>query len=84
MCGVSDAVYLAPLKLADHSLPWVEHANHLGHELCNMDYDAEIKRVQFIDSSVRIRETFHFARPEQFLQAVRTYSGTRHGIHVSN
>ena len=66
MCGYMNAVYPAPLQLGDHDLPWVEHATHLGHELhqlCNMEYDANIKRAQFIEASVQIGETFRFARP---------------------
>ena len=82
MCGHMDPVYPSPLKLGDHDLPWVEHATHLGHELhqlCNMEYDASVKRAQFIESSVQIQETFAFAQPTEILQAVQTYAGHWYG-----
>ena len=72
-----DPVYPLPLKLGDHDLPWVVHATHLGHELhqmCNMEYDISVKRAQFIDSSVKIQETFSFARPDEVMKAVETYA----------
>ena len=33
MCGHMNPEYPAPLRLGENELPWVEHANHLGHEL---------------------------------------------------
>ena len=82
MCGHLNAVYPSPLQLGDHVLPWVEHATHLGHELhqlCNMEYDANIKRAQFIETAVQISETFGFARPPEVLHAVQTYAGHWYG-----
>ena len=81
-CGEMGVVYPNPVKLGDHALPWVEHATHLGHELhqlCNMEYDAGIKRAQFIRTAVEISETFGFARPQEILQAVQTYTGHWYG-----
>ena len=78
MCGYMDPAYPAPLKLCGRDLPWVVHATHLGHELhqlCNMEFDANMKRGQFIDNSVKIQETFSFANPPELLQAVQTYAG---------
>ena len=43
-------------------------------QLCNMEYDANIKRAQFIEASVQIGETFGFARPAEILQAIQTYA----------
>ena len=60
MCGYMDPDYPAPLKLCGRDLPWVVHATHLGHELhqlCTMEFDANMKRGQFIDNSVKIQET---------------------------
>jgi hypothetical protein len=77
-----DPVYPVPLKLGDRDLPWVVHATHLGHELhqmCNMEYDAHVKRAQFIEASVQIQETFGFAKPGEILQAVQTYAGHWYG-----
>ena len=81
-CGQLNPEYPAPLQLGNHLLPWVEHANHLGHELhqlCTMEYDANVKRAQFINDSVRIRESFQFAFPAQILQAVRIYASHWYG-----
>ena len=75
-------IYPKPVSLGDHVLPWVEHAMHLGHELhqlCNMEYDAGIKRAQFIQTAVEINETFGFARPQEILQAVQVYAGHWYG-----
>ena len=102
MCGYMDPVYPLPLQLCGQTLPWVQHGTHLGHELhqmCNMDMDISMKRAEFIETSVQIRETFGFARPEEILRAVQVYgmaqcSGTclvtrldncvAHGPHVLN
>jgi hypothetical protein len=55
MCGkVNNVVYLIPLQLYGVILLWVTHATRLGHELhqdCTMEYDAKIKRGDFIRSS---------------------------------
>ena len=82
LCGQLNADYPAPLQLGNNALPWVEHANHLGHklhQLCSMEYDANIKRARFIDDSVRIRETFGFAFPTQILQAISVYASHWYG-----
>ena len=55
MCGNLETLYPSPLKLCGQELPWVQHATHLGHELhqtCSMEFDANIKRAQFIENSV--------------------------------
>ena len=44
-----------------------------------MEYDASVKRAQFIESSVQIQETFAFAQPTEILQAVQTYAGHWYG-----
>ena len=72
-----------PLKLGDHEFPWVVHANHLGHELhqmCNMDFDVNIKRAQFIDTAVQIQNTFSFAQPSEVLVTVQVYAGHWYGF----
>ena len=81
-CGHMEPVYPVPLKLGDHELPWVVHANHLGHELhqmCNMEFDVNIKRAQFIDTAVQIQNTFSFAQPSEVLVAVQVYAGHWYG-----
>ena len=56
------------LQLCGRALPWVARAEHLGHALSEdgtMRRDAVEKRAQFIDCSVKIRESFSFAHPEE-------------------
>ena len=48
-------------------LPWVQHADHLGHVLHedgSMRHDALQKRGKFIDSSSKVMKTFEFAYPD--------------------
>ena len=81
-CGHMDTEYPSPLQLCGRDLPWVQHATHLGHELhqlCNMEFDANVKRAQFIDESVKIQETFGFAQPNEILEAIQTYAGHWYG-----
>ena len=71
-----------PLVLCGHDLPWVENAVHLGHELHEsglMDYDTVIKRAQFINKSVEIRNMFHWAAPADVLRALKTYCSSFYG-----
>ena len=82
MCGHLDTEYPRPLQLCGQDLPWVQHATHLGHELhqtCSMEFDANMKRAQFIENSVQIRETFNFANPEEIVSAVHVYVGHWYG-----
>ena len=82
MCGHQDPVYPLPVQLCGQDLPWVQHALHLGHELhqlCTMEYDANIKRAQFIESAMDIQETFKFARPQEIIKAVDVYAGHWYG-----
>ena len=72
-----DPEYPAPVQLCGLDLPWVQHATHLGHELhqmCDMEFDANTKRAQFIQSSVRIQEAFRFAHPKEILHAIQIYA----------
>ena len=72
----------APLILGGRELPWVATASHLGHELHesgNMEHDAKVKRAEFIDKSVEIRETFKFASPVEVLQALKIYCSSFYG-----
>ena len=72
----------APLILGGRELPWVATASHLGHELHesgNMEHDAKVKRAEFIDKSVEVRETFQFASPVEILQALKVYCSSFYG-----
>ena len=76
-----------PLMLCGQALPWVARAEHLGHALSEdgtMRRDAVEKRAQFIDSSVKIRETFHFAHPNEQLQAIEKYCTSVYGSNLYN
>ena len=82
MCGYQDPVYPLPIQLCGQDLPWVQHAVHLGHELHQlgtMEYDAGIKRAQFIETAMDIQETFKFGRPQEILRAVHVYGGHWYG-----
>ena len=60
-----------PLHLRGEQLPWVTTVEHLGHTLqqdCTIDLDDRRKRASFIDKSSDIRDTFHFAHPEQVMK----------------
>ena len=72
----------AALMLGGKELPWVETATHLGHELHesgSMEHDAKVKRAEFIDKSVEIRETFKFASPVEVLHTLKVYCSSFYG-----
>ena len=79
MCGKSGHVkYPADLHLNNQKLPFVPEALHLGHHIhqdCSSTYDIQVKKAQFINTSVEIRDSFSFAEPPQVLTAVRLYAG---------
>ena len=75
----------APLLLCGRALPWVARAEHLGHALSEdgtMRRDAREKRAQFIDMSVKIRETFSFAHPAEQQEAVTKYCTSIYGSNL--
>ena len=47
-----------------------------------MKMDMKIKRANFIDKSIEIRETFGFADPVQILEAINTYCGDHYGSMI--
>ena len=49
-----------------------------------MDHDAKVKRAEFIDKSVEIRETFGFASPVEVLQALKIYCSSFYGSMLWN
>ena len=72
----------APLTLCGRELPWVSQADHLGNTLTvqgNMEQDASVKRAQFINSSVKIREMFKFAAPAEVLKAMKVHCSSFYG-----
>ena len=82
LCGHLDPVYPAPVQLCGRDLPWVQHATHLGHELhplCNMEFDANLKRAQFIEASLKIQESFGFAHPREILRAIHSHAAHWYG-----
>ena len=57
-------------------------ASHLGHELHesgNMEHDSKIKRADFIDKSVEVRNAFEFASPVEILSALKVYCSSFYG-----
>ena len=74
-CGrIINAKYPDPVKLDGKDLPWVEHAEHLGHQLhqsVSMDMDCNRARARFIDKTVDVRDQFSFATPKQQLQMIQ-------------
>ena len=82
-CGQSTgARYPDPIHLDGKILPWVVTAEHLGHTLHQsgtMEQDCKIKRAQFIQKTVEVREQFSFARPDDVLSAVRVYCSDSYG-----
>ena len=44
------------------------------HQLCSMEYDVKIKRAQFIETAMDIRDTFNFARPQEIVRATQVYA----------
>ena len=70
------------LRLCGRTLPWVERATHLGHELDQsgqMEYDAATKRAQFIAKSLEIRTLFQWASPVEVMTALKIYSSSFYG-----
>jgi hypothetical protein len=72
----------SPLTLCGDQLPWVPSAVHLGHELHEsglMEHDVVVKRAQFIDKSVEVRNMFEWAAPAEVLVALKTYCSDFYG-----
>ena len=44
-----------------------------------MEYDAKLKRAEFIDKSVEIRQTFKFASPVEIMRALKIYCSSFYG-----
>ena len=66
----------APLLLCGRPLPWVVRADHLGHTLSEdgtSTQDCREKQAQFIDSSVKVKESFSFTHPADQITAVEKY-----------
>ena len=71
--------------LCGQALPWMAQAEHLGHALSKdgtMRRDAVEKRARFIDSSVKISETFHFAHPREQIQTIEKYCTSIYGSNL--
>ena len=71
--------------LCGQALPWVARAEHLVHALSEdgtMRRDTVEKRACFIDSSVKIRETFHLTHPREQIQAIEKYCTSIYGSNL--
>ena len=76
-----------PLILCGRPLPWVGRADHLGHTLSEdgtSTQDCREKRAQFIDSAVKIRESFDFAHPAEQIMTVDKYCLAAYGSNLWN
>lgn len=76
-----------PLVLCGRALPWVEQAEHLGHTLHQdrtMQQDCREKLAQFINSSVKVRECFHFAHLHEKIVATKKYCTSLYGSNLWN
>ena len=73
-CGrISNVKYPAPVKLDGKDLPWVEHAEHLGHTLhqsVTMEKDCLRAKARFIDKTVEVRDQLTFSHPRQKVKMV--------------
>ena len=70
------------LNLCGKELPWVDRAEHLGHALHSdgtMRQDIKEKRAQFIDTAVKIKESFSTAYPPQQIYAIEKYCCSWYG-----
>ena len=78
-------VYPSMLKLGDHTLPWVETAEHIGHTLHQsgkMDHDSKIKRAIYIGKTSEIRRNFGWAHPNQTIRAAEIFAGDHTGSNL--
>ena len=78
----NNASYPKSLQLYGRDLPWVKNAVHLGHEFHQdgtMEHDTNVKRAQFIEKNIEVREMFSFAYPDQILKAIDTYAAHFYG-----
>ena len=77
-----------PVVLCGQALgPWIARAEHLGYALSEdgtMRRDAVERQAQFIDSSVKIKGTFHFAHLDEQLQALEKYCTSVYGSNLYN
>ena len=86
MCGLkTHAAKPVPLTLCGKALPFVPTATHLGHELHEsgtMEYDARVKKAQFISNSLEVREMFSFASPAEVLRTLKVYTCSLYGSNL--
>ena len=74
-----------PLVLCGRELPFVDHADHLGHTITeqgDMEKDASQKRAQFISASAQTREMFSFAAPSEIIKALKIYNSAFYGSNL--
>ena len=67
---------LVPLVLSGQSLPWVQHATHLGHEIHEdgtMEMDTRMRWASFIGCCLKVQEAFSFATLYDMLGATKLY-----------
>ena len=69
---------LPELILCGNPLPWVDQIKHLGTTLsnngCLTDQDVRIKRAQFINKNMELRQEFHFASARTLFELNEIYN----------
>ena len=75
----------APILLNGRTLPWVDRAAHLGHELHesgNQEVDCNMRRGAYIGETIELLNIFKSAHPLQKLAAVQTYACSFYGSNL--
>ena len=78
-----------PVKILPngHTLPWVDNATHLGHELHTsgtQDMDCRLRRAAYIGQTTELLGIFQYAHPVQKLKAIQTYACALYGSNLWN
>ena len=77
----------AKIMLNGHTLPWVDNATHLGHELHttgSQDMDCRMRRGAYIGETTELLGIFQYAHPLQKLTAIQTYACAMYGSNLWN
>ena len=71
-------VELTAMKLCGNSLPWVNQFKHLGNTISNdlgyIDNDMNIKRAQYVNKCMELRQEFYFAAGDTLFELNQIYN----------
>ena len=65
------------MKLCGNSLPWVNQFKHLGNNISNdlaIDNEMNIKRAQYVNKCMELRQEFYFAAGETLFELNQIYN----------